>query len=102
MQAFNLSNIFNRAWSLVKTYGISMSEALRKAWAIAKLRKQMAKGIVKFAYYKVDGSIRTAWGTLKESILPATSGRKSSDKVVTYYDTEKREYRCFKPINIIL
>lgn len=33
---YNKSEIMRNAWSLVKTYGIDMSTALRSAWALAK------------------------------------------------------------------
>lgn len=61
------------------------------------------KRIVKFYFQKVDGSFREAYGTLAENLLPPTfgTGRKSSDTVQTYYDTEKQEYRCFKKANLI-
>ena len=59
--------------------------------------------IVKFYFQKVDGSLREAYGTLKESLLPATqgTGRKANDTLQTYYDTEKQEWRCFKKANLV-
>lgn len=100
----NLSNLFKMAWNLVKHYGMKMAEALRKAWGIAKLRKAMKEGIVKFYFQKVDGTIREAWGTLKQDLLPASTGeskRKSPDSVVPYFDTEKQDFRCFKIANFM-
>lgn len=94
----------NRAWSLVKTYGLTLSNALKKSWAVSKLRKAMRKGIQNFTYRKVNGEIRTAWGTLSEAILGAfntDSGRKPNPTLMTYYDTEKRAWRSFKLVNLI-
>lgn len=93
----DMKNIMNRAWQLVKTYGFTLKEALKKAWAIAKCKAAMYKGIVKFRFEKLDGSIRTAFGTLKSELIPDTLGsRRPNPTVVTYFDQEKGEYRCFK------
>lgn len=98
-----LSELMHKAWQLVKTYGLSLSEAMHKAWMLFKLRKAMKSGVVKFYYEKLSGEIRTAWGTLKEDLIPATSGdnRKKNDSVQVYYDNEKQSYRCFKIVNLI-
>lgn len=98
-----LSELMKKSWQLVKTYGISLSEAMKKVWALFKLRKAMKKGVVKFYFEKLDGTIRTAWGTLREDLIPATSGenRKKNDSVQVYYDSEKQSYRCFKIVNLI-
>jgi hypothetical protein len=99
----SMRNIMNLAWQLVKKNGYTMSEALKNAWANAKLVAAMHSKIVKFYFQKVDGSIREAYGTLKSDLIPATSGdnRKKNDTVQVYFDTEKSEYRCFKKANLI-
>jgi hypothetical protein len=92
----------NLAWQFVKRNGFSMSEALKTAWRNIKLRAELAKGIVKFYFVKVDGSIREAYGTLKSSLLPETKGnRRESVTTQTYFDTEKQEWRCFKIANLV-
>jgi len=98
-----LANIMRLAWQFVKRNGFTMSEALKCAWANIKLKMAMKERIVKFYFSKVDGSLREAYGTLKESLLPPTngSGRKANDTLQTYFDTEKQEYRCFKKANLI-
>lgn len=98
-----LRQIMRQAWMLVKKYGFAMAEAMKQAWAISKLRKAMSRGIVKFIYTKLDGSTRTAWGTLKEELMPTTqgSGRKANETLVTYYDSEKESFRCFKVANFV-
>lgn len=98
-----LSNLMNQAWMLVKKYGFTMAEAMRQAWAISKLRKAMKKGIVKFFYTKLDGTIRTAWGTLNDNLLPAIqgAGRKPNETLMTYYDTEKGAFRSLKIANFV-
>lgn len=92
------------AWQLVKRNGFTMSEALKVAWANMKLKAAMKQRIVKFYFQKVDGSIREAYGTLKESLLPpikGTDSRKKNDTLQVYFDTEKQAYRSFKVANLI-
>ena len=91
------------AWQFVKKNGMTMAEAMKVAWANAKLRLAMRERIVKFYYQKVDGSIREAYGTLQEILIHATaeSGRKKNDTVSVYFDTEKGEWRCFKKANLL-
>ncbi len=100
---YNTSEIMKLAWQMVKRNGYTMSEALKASWLNAKLRIKMYAGICKFYFQKVDGSIREAYGTLKENLIPETSGsdRKKNDTVQTFFDTEKSEWRCFKKANII-
>lgn len=98
-----LHDIMSLAWQFVKRNGFTMSEALKVAWANMKLKAAMKQRIVKFYFQKVDGSIREAYGTLKENLIPATSGdnRKRNDTVQVYFDTEKQEHRCYKKANLI-
>jgi hypothetical protein len=70
-----------------------------------KLEMKMRATIVKFYFQKVDGSIREAYGTLKEGLVPDTTGndnRRKNDTVRVYYDTERQEWRCFKKANLII
>lgn len=98
-----LREIMNLAHTFCKRYGYDMSNALKVAWANIKLCTALNKGIVKFYFQKVDGSIRQAFGTLAETLTPETSGgdRKKNDTVQTYFDTEVGGWRCFKKANLI-
>ena len=98
-----LHEVMSLAWQFVKRNGFTMSDAMRVAWANMKLKAAMKNRIVKFYFKKVDGSVREAYGTLKESMMPATSGenRKKNDTIQVYYDTERQEYRCFKKANLV-
>lgn len=98
-----LHEIMTLAWQFVKRNGYTMSEALKCAWANMKLKTAMKQRIVKFYFKKVDGSVREAYGTLKDNLIPATSGenRKNNDTIQVYFDTEKQEYRCFKKANLV-
>ena len=105
MKRENLSGIMREAHRFIRIAGISLSDALKKAWANFKLKASMNRGIVKFYFQKIDGSMREAYGTLSSRIIPASSGtdnRKKNDTVQTYFDTEKQEWRCFKKLNLSL
>lgn len=99
-----LHDIMTLAWQFVKRNGFTMSEALKAAWANIKLKAAMKNRIIKFYFQKVDGSVREAYGTLKDNLIPAIAGtdnRKRNDTVQVFYDTEKQEWRCFKKANLI-
>ena len=99
-----ISEVMCLTWQMVKRNGYSMSEALKTAWMNIKLKAAMKERIVKFYFQKVDGSIREAYGTLKDSMLPDSKGtdsRKKSDTVQTYFDTERGEFRCYKVANLV-
>ena len=98
-----LSDVMTLAWQFIRKNGFTMSESLKVAWRNIKVKMMMKKRIVKFYFQKVDGSIREAYGTLKENLIPATAGseRKKNDTVQVYFDTEKSEWRCFKKANLL-
>lgn len=98
-----LKDVMLLAWQFVRRNGFTMSEALKVAWANMKLKMQMKSKIVRFYYQKVDGSLREAYGTLDERLMPAITGtdkRAKNDTVQVYFDTERQEFRCFKKANL--
>lgn len=104
MKRETLKDIMQTAWQFVKRNGMTLSDALKTAWRNFKLRVAMKSRIVKFYFQKVDGTIREAFGTLAERLIPATSGednRRKNDTVQTYFDSEKQAWRCFKKANLI-
>ena len=98
-----MRDLMKRAWMLVKVYGFSMADAMKQAWLVLKLKTALKNGIVKFMYAKLNGEVRTAWGTLKDGLIPETKGteRKKNESLITYYDNEKQAYRSFKMANLI-
>lgn len=99
-----MKDVMLLAWQFVRRNGYTMSDALKVAWANIKLRAQMKSRIVKFYFQKVDGTIREAWGTLNENLMPAITGtdkRAKNDTVQVYYDSEKQSWRSFKKCNLI-
>ena len=99
-----MKDVMLLAWTFVKRNGYSMSDALKCAWANIKLKAQMRTRIVEFYFQKVDGTMREAWGTLNEKLVPATSGndkRAKNETIQVYYDSEKQSWRSFKRANLI-
>lgn len=99
-----MKDVMRMAWTFVKRNGYSMSEALKTAWLNMKLKASMKEHIVKFYFQKVDGTVREAWGTLNENLMPDITGadrRKKNDTVQVYFDTERQEFRCYKKANLI-
>lgn len=73
--------------------------------SVNDLREKLQNGIVSFTYKKKDGSIREANGTTRMDCIPEENhpkgtGEHSSD-VVTYFDTDKNEWRSFREENFI-
>lgn len=104
MKKTDLRSIMQMAWQFVKRNGMTLAEALKKAWQVFKLKAQMTKGIVRFYFRKVDGTIREAYGTLRADLMPEIKGednRRKNDTVQTYFDTERQEFRCFKLANLV-
>lgn len=96
------SKVFAQAWELVKETGKMFAVCLAKAWALYRLKKQMAKGVVRFAYEKADGSLRKAIGTLKDiSYTSKGSGKPGSVKTFPYFDVEASSFRSFRISNLI-
>ena len=97
-----LTNVMKSAWQFFKMSGASFPECLVRAWRNYNLVKRMLKGIARFYFQKVDGTIREAWGTLQSDRLPETGeNRKKNDFVQVYFDTEKQEWRSFKKFNLV-
>lgn len=92
------------AWQLIKRNGFGKSDALVLAWANTKLRRKMRGGIVKFYFRRVDGTVREAYGTLSDKLIPPVSGRdkrEKNDTVQPFWDSERREWRCYKKANLV-
>lgn len=105
MKKINLSALMTAAWRFVREYGFTMSEALKQAWMQFKLRSQMTKGVVRFFYKKVDGTLREAYGTLDTSLFDYVSknseGFTRRGDCFLYWDIEKNAFRRFKIYNLI-
>jgi len=81
----------------------SWSKCLAYAWQLVKLKYRLLSGVAEFSFYKVDGSIRKAKGTLKSNYFNyEPKGQKPNHSTFTYFDLEKNSFRCFKIENLYL
>lgn len=99
------SRVMKYAHQLYKSTKKSWKYCMLKAWELYRLAKKMRDGVVTFAFEKVDGTMRIAHGTLYK--MPAgysIGGKKVSNpsfKTFAYFDTDKKEMRCFKIENLV-
>lgn len=71
-----------------------------------ELKQELRKREVKFSYWKKDGSIREAKGTLNSEIYgkdnePTGTGRPVPENQVRYYDLDAQGWRSFLAENLI-
>lgn len=64
------------------------------------LIEKMKNGVADFKFLKKDGTIRIARGTLNPDLLPeredvSETSRKKNDSIQSFYDLDKKEWRCF-------
>ena len=99
-----MREVMQLAHQFIRKNGMSLSEALKTAWANIKLKAAMKSRIVRFYFVKISGEIREAYGSLADGIIPAIESdgsRKQNDTCQTYYDCEKEAWRCFKKANLL-
>ncbi len=102
MKRIDLQIIMRRAWQIARATGKVFAVALSSAWQLYRLTKQMRVGIVRFAYEKVDGTLRKAIGTLQATaVLAKGTGRPDNGRTVKYYDVEADGWRSFKVENLV-
>lgn len=85
------------------------SIALKYAWWFESFRKQLRSGVYRFSYFKIDGQIREARGTLDPSLIPDDFAPKSGmdpdalepASTFRYYDLDAAGWRSFRLDNFI-
>lgn len=98
--------IFNTRHAAYAVAGVHYpwKTAVNKAWSLVRLREMLKNGIVTFTYYKWDGSLRKAKGTLHELLIPddkkpkgdmSDGAAKHNYKSIAYFDLDKQEWRAF-------
>ena len=84
---------------------LNQSGALKFAWWFEDFRKKLRTGVYRFSYFKTDGSIREATGTLNVMLMPDDQMPKGVGTpaigTVPYFDLEKQEWRSFRLDNFI-
>ena len=96
--------------AILKGQKITSSQALKYAWWFESFRDQLRTGVVTFSFFKEDGSIREAKGTLNGVLIPAEDLPKSDDdnsssparrhsaevySAIPFYDIDKKGWRSF-------
>lgn len=86
--------------------GIDESVAITIADEKQRIVDEMKNGICEFEFFKKDGSLRKAKGTLKDVEDTIKGTGKSSEEeeynplLQKYYDLEKQSWRCFLVKNL--
>lgn len=97
--------VMKYAWQLWRTTGSVWRLCMIKAWQLYRLAVAMRQRTVSFYYTKADGTIRKASGTLANLVSGISLGgkriTKPSYKTMTYFDTERKAFRCFRIENFI-
>ena len=81
------------------------SDMVRYAWYFHHFRETLKAGVVTFSFFKEDGSIREAKGTLNELLIPREdlpssgasddSSKKKPFSAIPFYDIDKKAWRSF-------
>ena len=89
---------------------INPSRALKYAWWFEHFREQLRSGVYHFSYFKKDGSIREALGTLDFSLIPDEQKPKCQNEEMRkcenfssfpYFDLDAVGWRSFRLDNFI-
>lgn len=95
----NKSMVMKAAWDVLRKHkATNLAEALRMAWKAYKLKAQLALGVVKFTFRKVNGEVRQAVGTLASNFFqytPKGNGSSKTAGTICYFDLEKHAFRSF-------
>ena len=80
---------------------LEWQNALKRAWYFERLRKALSKGVVRFSYFKADGSIREAVGTTCNLLIPTEKHPKGTSQrenliSISYFDFERQDWRGFR------
>jgi hypothetical protein len=86
--------------------GMDEQYAIQYAEEKARIVDEMKEGVCEFEFFKKDGSLRKAKGTLKDVEDTIKGTGKSSEEeeynplLQKYYDIEKQSWRCFLVKNL--
>ena len=94
-----MNQVMKTAWAIIKKHGLSLSEAMKKAWASWRIKKAMKAGNARFIFKKKDNSIREALGTLNID-YERKSKRKPNYTMVSFFDVEAQAWRAYSVVNL--
>ena len=99
--------------AILRGASLDKSQALHYAWWFEDFRTKLRTGVWRFSYFKTDGTIREARGTLSPLLIPADklpgashqrngeSGLRQEGQTFTYFDLDKQGWRSFRLDNFI-
>jgi hypothetical protein len=97
--------------AILRGASLTQSQALKYAWWFEAFRKKLQTGTYRFSYFKTDGSIREAVGTLCMDFMPEdkrpkgdmsdSAAREPNPDVFPYYDINAGGWRSFRLDNFI-
>lgn len=99
--------------AILRGASLDKSQALHYAWWFEDFRTKLRTGVWRFSFFKLDGSIREARGTLSPLLIPADklpgaspqrngeSGLRQEGQTFPYFDLDKQEWRSFRLDNFI-
>lgn len=103
-----MSKLMVNAWLLVRVKKMSMSDSMKMAWKVYKLRQKGLSGKVEFDYIKKStGELRHAIGTfdIKQMSKDASTFSNNSSAYtplqIRYYDIEKGGWRSCMEDNLV-
>ena len=102
----NQTNVIAKAVQFVNNFNMDINDAVRKGIMLEQLKSRMLNGeLVKFKYMKVDGTIRSATGTLHLDVVAAntiaTGTYRKPQGTFCYIDLESFGWRSFKEERLI-
>lgn len=103
------ATVMHHAWRILKSTGVSISEALRQAWHELKLafvRLLMQCGFITITFRKVDGTICTKRATRRLDLIPDPDkpkggGAAGSAAVLAFYSETDAAWRSFRTDNLL-
>ena len=115
--SFKELTALQRRWVMMLTQSLmnrellARSAALKKAWFSLQLLDALGKGYVEFGYYKEDGTLRNAVGTLCRGVCKGFDEYKgkggknprdnsNTDGIYTYWDIERGGFRSFRSVSL--
>ena len=82
--------------------------AVNNGWYFVRFCKALNNGVIRFSFWKKDGSIREAVGTTNLVLIPLDKLPKNTSydhlpnyQTITFFDLEKSEWRSFNIASFI-
>jgi hypothetical protein len=108
MKTFGKSSVMFRAWSLVRSAGMTIGAALSQAWKEAKIeavKQALTIGFVWITFRKVDGTITTRKATRNADLVPDPDKPKGAAAgtatVLCFYSETDHAWRSLRTDNLI-